>query len=151
MLNPKNPARRWGLYLLPATREGSSPPAYRPMEIRLRCLGKRGAGRTHIYVKHLREDNPVRLTWDGTRKKHLAWSPDGRWIAYSRDVHQFGPNEVCIIPAFGGGVERKIARVTLRVPGPYMLWTPDSESLIVSDMIPQLQSSGLFLISVASG
>jgi Tol biopolymer transport system component len=108
---------------------------------------------TDIYVKHRRGGDPLRLTSDGASKGSPVWSPDGRWIAYLRhqNLLPFSPKEVCVIPSLGGVPERKLGKVRPRGPGPYMTWTPDSESLIVTDVIQEQESWGLFLMSIDTG
>jgi Tol biopolymer transport system component len=130
-------------------------PRYSPDGNQIAFLWLReGEGGSDIYVKHLREEIPVRLTWDGAPKASPVWSPDGRWIAYFRDKgrYGYGSREICITPARGGGPERRITEVNAPLmPSPNMAWTTDSASLIVPDMIPQQESLGLFLVSATSG
>jgi Tol biopolymer transport system component len=59
-----------------------------------------------------------------------AWSPDGKFIAYSK-VKQYS-SVICIIPA-EGGVSRE-----LTAPGPYFApeWTPDSEEVVFAEHLP---------------
>ncbi len=60
---------------------------------------------------------------------HPAWSPDGRWIAYTTDVG--GGQQVAIRPAEGGPEHVLTAFKTGYFYGP--VWSPDGRTLAFSD------------------
>src|SRR5208337_69703 len=80
-----------------------------------------------IYVKLIDAGSPLRLTNDPAAEGDPAWSPDGRYIGFSRSVND--GVSYCIIPSLGGN-ERKIADV--KSSGYGIDWSPDGKSLIVS-------------------
>jgi len=105
-----------------------------------------------IYVKLVGPGEPVRLTTDPAQDEMPAWSPDGRFIAFLR---RSGPKEAAIflIPALGGGAERKITDINLvfGVPSSNLCWTPDGKWLAVGGPFGLEAAAGLWLISVENG
>jgi Tol biopolymer transport system component/serine/threonine protein kinase len=74
----------------------------------------------HIYVKFVDMENAVRLTNSPASDGSPAWSPDGRYIAFLRDLgNKLG---VFLVPAIGGP-ERKVTEI-------------DSELLVASEGWP---------------
>ncbi len=66
----------------------------------------------------------------GIREKSVAWSPDGRWIAYVSD--RSGEDELYITPQDGMGKEQQITsgyKGFKYAP----VWSPDSKKLALSD------------------
>ena len=108
-----------------------------------------------IYVKLIGTSGPpLRLTTDPARDYSPAWSPDGRYIAFLRDLAN-GKAAVLMVPALGGP-ERKVGEVSSPwhlsdIPGPYLSWTPDSNSLLVSDRGSLKEPFALFLLSIETG
>ncbi|MFN0170339.1 MAG: hypothetical protein ACKV22_28300, partial [Bryobacteraceae bacterium] len=100
-----------------------------------------------IYIKQIGPGGLVRLTTHPSADTWPAWSPDGRWIAFQRGVTT-RRTEVLIIPALGGGPERKVAEVSGNPAHKGMSWSPDSHWLALMDCSGQC---GLFLVSLASG
>jgi tricorn protease len=66
----------------------------------------------------------------GIREKYVAWSPDGRWVAYMSD--RTGEDELYIMPQDGLGQEQRITfdgKMFRLLP----LWSPDSKKLVFAD------------------
>ena len=59
----------------------------------------------------------------GANESHPAWSPDGRWMAYSSD--ETGSNEVYVRPVYGRGGKWKISNQGGREP----LWSRNGSQL----------------------
>jgi eukaryotic-like serine/threonine-protein kinase len=73
----------------------------------------------NTYVKLIGPGDPIRLTKGPLVERMSQWSPDGKWIAFSRE------GRIVAIPALGGP-ERVIIS-----PGTHPTWTPDSKYLVV--------------------
>ena len=106
-----------------------------------------------IYVKLIATNGPpLRLTNDPLPDYGPAWSPDGRFIAFLRESTR-EKSVVIIIPALGGP-ERKIADINAprpEVPGPHLAWSPDGNSLVISDRESLTGPLALFLLSIETG
>jgi len=84
-----------------------------------------------IYVKLVGPGEPVRLTTDPLRDYCPAWSPDGRQIAFVRFINGQRAR-LFVIPALGGGMERKLADLELPdiLPDSVLSWAPDSRHIV---------------------
>jgi len=86
----------------------------------------------NIYVKQIGVDPPFRLTNDSSTDYSPAWSPDGGYIAFLRELSS-DRTEIVVVPQ-RGGPERVVGEVkgsVHRLPyGPYLSWTPDSRWII---------------------
>jgi Tol biopolymer transport system component len=110
-----------------------------------------------IYVKMVGAGPPLRLTSDPAADSSPAWSPDGRSIAFLRELSE-GRFSVLLVPPIGGP-ERKLAEViqsrgTIASRSPqgagwrYLCWSPDGHSLAVVDQEAPGRPAGLFLLSI---
>jgi eukaryotic-like serine/threonine-protein kinase len=76
-----------------------------------------------------------------------------RFIAF---IREFGEKRgVILIPALGDP-ERKIAEINmhkggLELPGPYLAWSPDGNSLVISDRDSLTGPFALFLLLIETG
>jgi len=95
--------------------------------------GKRAvfSARGDIFTVPAKEGSTRNLTrTPGVREKYVAWSPDGRWVAYMSD--RTGEDELYIMPQDGLGQEQRITfdGKMFRLPP---LWSPDSKKLLFAD------------------
>jgi len=95
--------------------------------------GKRAvfAARGDVFTVPAKDGSTRNLTrTPGVREKYVAWSPDGRWVAYVSD--RSGEDEIYISPHDGMGKEHQ---VTSGYKGfKYALaWSPDSKKLAWGD------------------
>ena len=97
-----------------------------------------------VYVKQVDSEALVQLTRSPIPEDAPAWSPDGREIAFVR-----AGMGVFVVSPLGGG-ERKVADTLVPPVLKSVAWTPDSKSLIVSEMTSPICAS-LFLVSVVTG
>ena len=81
-----------------------------------------------IFVKQVDGEALVQLTTTGLLESAPAWSPDGRQIAFTRE----GQGIFVISPL--GGAERKVADTRVPLLLKTIAWTPDSRSLVISEM-----------------
>ncbi|PYV41052.1 MAG: hypothetical protein DMG06_18435 [Acidobacteria bacterium] len=83
-----------------------------------------------------------------------AWSPDGRSIAFLRELE---PRKwaLIVIPQRGGSDRQLViwdrSKVSELTTGPYLAWTPDSKWLAFPYTAGNEEDSALFLISVDTG
>jgi Tol biopolymer transport system component len=98
----------------------------------------------NIFVKQVDSEAVVQLTRTEAAERAPAWSPDGRSIAFCR-----AREAIFVMSPLGGG-ERKVADTRAPLLLETLAWTPDSASLIASEMTSPVGAS-LFVISVATG
>jgi len=90
-----------------------------------------------IYVKLVDAGKPLRLTAHAARDYGPAWSPDGRFIAFSREDPDRG---IFIVPALGG-TERRVTDRFVPPPGIVLVgaefdWSPDGKHLALTTYAP---------------
>jgi eukaryotic-like serine/threonine-protein kinase len=105
-----------------------------------------------IYIKLIDSEPPLRLTTDPASDISPAWSPDGRWVAFVRAAS--GQKAIVLLVPPIGGLERKVAEITTPSPepmGPYLTWSNDSKSLIVTDNGSSDKPFGLFALAIDTG
>ena len=89
--------------------------------------------KSDIYVKQIGVEPPFRLTSDPATNYSPAWSPDGGFIAFLREVSH--DQTVIVIVPQRGGPERILSEIkgSMRqalLYGPYLSWTPDSKWIV---------------------
>jgi Tol biopolymer transport system component/DNA-binding winged helix-turn-helix (wHTH) protein len=118
-----------------------------------------GEGRAeHLYVQLIDGSEPLRLTNENRRDYSPAWSPDGRQIAFLREIRepgQAGFSEIRAISALGGK-ETRLGTAAVRFEvGPLFVsgldWSPDGNYLVFSDKESTDEREGVFLLSIQTG
>ncbi|MBP1778688.1 MAG: peptidase, partial [candidate division NC10 bacterium] len=81
-----------------------------------------------IYVIETRGGEPVRLTEPGSGGRAPTWSPDGKWIGFTRGEKTAGDAvaNLFVMPA-AGGEPRRISVREDQVEGSSADWSPDGE------------------------
>jgi Tol biopolymer transport system component/tRNA A-37 threonylcarbamoyl transferase component Bud32 len=106
-----------------------------------------------IYRKLIGPGEPLRLTTNPAGDFCPAWSPDGKFIAFLRQMQEVDQYGILIIPALGGP-ERRLAQIDVP-PTIYskLAWSPDNKYLIATDRddAEQSHAHGLHVISVETG
>ncbi|HKD06720.1 MAG TPA: protein kinase, partial [Bryobacteraceae bacterium] len=104
-----------------------------------------------LYVKQLNDSGPVKLTDSHSEGiiGPLAWSPDGKWIAFKRE-YKVSSGALFAIPS-SGGKEKKI----LDVKNPYLStlidWSPDGLQLAFSEKVPESELLAVYLLNLRTG
>ncbi len=108
--------------------------------------------KSHIYIKQIGVEPPSRLTNAAFDDFSPAWSPDGQFIAFLRQLSP-GKSALILIPQ-RGGQERSLgeSQVTTGgdLEGPYLAWTPDSKWLVLPWAESGKDGGGLFLLAVGT-
>jgi Tol biopolymer transport system component/predicted Ser/Thr protein kinase len=113
-----------------------------------------GDGFNHIYLKLIGGGDPLQLTKTPANDYSPAWSPDGREIAFLREVE--GGHEVLSIPALGGP-ERRLTTSTasglseMGAVGLELDWSPDGQLLALVDTDSPTEHGAIFLLSKETG
>jgi len=103
-----------------------------------------------IYVKQIGVEPPYRLTDNPAEDFSPAWSPDGRLIAFLRNLSP-SKTAIMLIPQRGGS-ERALAEVNGLLHGTRFLgWTPDSKWLVGPTSTTGPHGGGLALYPTDTG
>jgi Tol biopolymer transport system component len=94
-----------------------------------------------LYIQRIDEASPHRLTTDPGRDEFATWSPDGRWIAFRRNLR-----EVMIVSPLGGH-ERRLGTGDSE----YLSWVPDGSAVIVPKQRTGSDQYDLETITLATG
>jgi hypothetical protein len=129
------------LTTLPGSEEG---PSFSPDGSQVAYRGDQNK-QWDIYVKLIGGGPPLRLTSDAGTHWYPAWSPDGKWIAFTAR-HAEGRNGLFVMPALGGP-ERLLAELG-QGNWAFADWSPDGKWIAVG---AQVGGVGVTLISTQSG
>jgi Tol biopolymer transport system component len=90
-----------------------------------------------IYVKPLGVGaRSIRLTDHPALERIHAWSPDGRRIAFVRQVE--GKFDLYAVPSLGGQEQRLVENVALPTGWtPALAWSPDGDSLVLAEKLSE--------------
>jgi Tol biopolymer transport system component len=107
-----------------------------------------------IYVKQIGVEPPFRLTNDPAMDYSPTWSPDGRFIAFLREI-SLDKSAIVLAPQ-RGGQERVLGEINAVLGGwsfygPYLSWTPDSKWLICPAPVTGQRVLALDLFSIETG
>jgi eukaryotic-like serine/threonine-protein kinase len=110
--------------------------------------------KSDIYVKQIGVEPPFRLTNDPAINYSPAWSPDGGFIAFLRELSH-DQTDIVIVPQ-RGGPERILSEVkgSMRqalLYGPYLSWTPDSKWIVCTTPKSGERVWALYLFSTETG
>lgn len=111
----------------------------------------RGPQLSHIYVKLIGEGKPLRVTAGANADWSPAWSPDGRSIAFVRDLGSI--SRIYVIPALGG-TERQIAEGHFASRDFHLSaisWSPEGRFLAMAERTSPESPSFLSLIGIETG
>ncbi len=118
-----------------------------------------GSGRIeHLYVQLIDGSEPLQLTSEDWRDYSPTWSPDGRQIAFLREIRETGQpgmSEIRVVSALGGK-EIRLGTTAVRIEiGPEFVsgldWSPDGKLLAFSDKESSGEGEGIFLLSTETG
>ena len=102
-----------------------------------------GTGSYALYVRSMSDERSLQLTANTAPAARIAWSPDGRQIAFLRQIVSDAlQQQVFIIPATGGAAEL----VGEAVGG--LDWSPDGQSLAISDRPEPEAAPVIYLLTV---
>jgi Tol biopolymer transport system component/DNA-binding winged helix-turn-helix (wHTH) protein len=149
----KNPEPQLAINPLTAAPDPEGNPSFSPDGNQVAFIRReKSQSESHIYVKLIGTGGPpLRLTAGPVLDHSPAWSPDARYIAFLRELSP-EKSAVLLIPALGGP-ERKIAEVfqSALFPCTYLTWSPDGNSLVVSDRDTPKQPTGLYQLAIDTG
>jgi Tol biopolymer transport system component/DNA-binding winged helix-turn-helix (wHTH) protein len=96
-----------------------------------------------VYVKIASSGDPVRITNSVAGEFFVAWSPDGRELAFLRwSPERPEAYQLIVAPALGG-MEREVAQVEGGLS-----WSPDGRYFAVTNSDQPDSATGIFLLSV---
>jgi len=97
-----------------------------------------------IYVRDLPSGDARRVTAASNRgdcrERGLAWSPDGRSLAFLSDAGGKGQPQLSVLDLDGSGPARRVTRVTGQLAHP--LWSPDGRQIAVLFVAGSSQETG---------
>jgi Tol biopolymer transport system component/DNA-binding winged helix-turn-helix (wHTH) protein len=122
-------------------------PAFSPDGKQIAFVWNGGEGELmDVYVRLIGAGEPVRLTKGDKDSLFPVFSPDSRYVAFSRSFPE--TSAIYLTPALGGS-ERKIAEV--RSGGTSLSFSPDGKTIAVADKDSTSPTAGIFLVNVETG
>lgn len=130
-----------------------SAPAFSPdgNQIAFSWTGEHGST-SHIYVKVIGTDTPLRLTSGDRADGSPAWAPDGRSVAFIRAVSDTA-NAIYTVPPLGGP-ERRITEIGGPVDfpaNPILSWSRNGKWLLTSARQSPGKPSRILIVSADTG
>ena len=105
-------------------------PQFSPDGKEIAFISEAENGRTaDLFVKLIGGDSPVRLAQNLGLRSALAWSPDGRYIAFGRCPDASG---IWIVPALGGTERKLVDHYAYGCEFQGLSWSPDGKSLTLA-------------------
>ena len=86
--------------------------------------------RTHVYLTGLKPGDSKALTRGSESARQATWSPDGRQIAFARNVK--GKSQIFVLPT-DGGEAYQLTNLTYGASGP--MWSPDGKQIVFSTSV----------------
>lgn len=103
-----------------------------------------------IYVKRLDRGEAIKLTNSETGQiGALAWSPDGRQVAFKRQLPGSG-GAIHVVPV-GGGAESTILNLVNSNVTSAIDWSPDGERIVFSDQPPGSLQLVIYAFNLRTG
>ena len=106
----------------------------------------KGANNFDLYVKALRGEAVLRLTFHPSIWISATWSPDGTQIAFMRIAKADGG--LYLVPALGGPEQKLVATTTPYDLAAPISWSPDGKSIAYSNQIDGNDGDRMFLYSM---
>ena len=105
-------------------------PQFSPDGKEIAFIAEAENGRTaDLFVKLIGGDSPVRLAQNLGLRSALAWSPDGRYIAFGRCP---GASGIWIVPALGGTERKLVDHHAYGCEFQGLSWSADGKSLTLA-------------------
>jgi Tol biopolymer transport system component/DNA-binding winged helix-turn-helix (wHTH) protein len=103
-----------------------------------------------IYIKQFGNESLLRLTTNPAVDTRPCWSPDSRYIAFTRELSEGAA--LYLIPSLGGA-ERRITQLwSARTPYQFRIsWSPDGEWLAVMDKNLPAETPSIYLVARETG
>jgi Tol biopolymer transport system component/DNA-binding winged helix-turn-helix (wHTH) protein len=149
-LRPTSAPNLSPIRLVPLTTlsNGGSKPSFSPdgNQIAYSWGGENKDG-VDIYIKQIGVEKPLQLTSDFGYNFYPAWSPDGRYIAFSHANRKERPG-IYLLPAVGGTPRKLIELPNAESCKPSSSWSPDGKFLLFSDKIPSTPTCAVYQLGL---
>ena len=150
---PKTPEPRLTVTPLTASPGSEVEPSFSPDGNQVAFVRQeKNQSESHIYVKLIGTGGPpLRLTTGSAFDSSPAWSPDGRYIAFLRHLSREKDRGAADSSPGRSGAQncRSVSIVLLSCA--HLTWSPDGNSLVISDRDSPKEPAGLFLLAIDTG